>query len=273
MAGIIIQCDGFSKNGLREYIRIPDPVGDPDWHEPSPGSSDNNPRGNHNMVQAIKLFLAVLLSSMSFTVNALVLEQAPYFFDDENNVGGDGYLSVESAGAQVAEDFRFAEDVILTSISWWGSYDPFAPETESFAVRIIGDDGTGNPAPGFPPLYETIFTGLGEDSGFVDLFDETVFQYKVAGLNWSLQGGVDYYLSIFSNAGASDWYWLESQAGDNKNWYRENDTGPWSVDSPDALNMSFHLEAVRAASVPEPATWLLMLIPLIGLYRKTVTAM
>ncbi|MGG7054787.1 hypothetical protein [Nitrosomonas sp. ANs5] len=225
------------------------------------------------MGQAIKLFLVVLLSSVPFTVNALVLEQAPYFFDVGHDVGGDGYLSVGSAGTQVAEDFRFAEDVILTSISWWGSYDPSAPETESFTVRIIGDGGGGNPTPGFPPLYETFFTGLGKDSGFVDLFGETVFQYKVAGLNWSLQGGVDYYLSIFNNDGASDWYWLESQAGDNRNWYRDNDTGAWSVDSPDALNMSFRLEAVRVASIPEPATWLLMLIPLIGLYRKAVATM
>jgi hypothetical protein len=223
-----------------------------------------------------QFFVMLFLSILSFTANALVLEQTPFFFDEENDAGGDGFLSVGPMGTQVAEDFRFANDVILTSISWWGSYAPSAPVAESFTVRIIGDDGAGNPAPGFPPLYEIFFAGSGVDTGFVDLEDETVFQYNVnvAGLNWSLQGGVDYYLSIFSNIEELDWFWLESQAGDNRSWFRENDAGPWTFESLDTtdttLNMSFRLEAAQVASVPEPATWILMLVPLLGLYRKAV---
>jgi len=220
-----------------------------------------------------KFFVMLFLSILSFTANALVLEQAPFFFDEENDAGGDGYLSVGPVGTQVAEDFRFADDVRLTSISWWGSYAPSAPDTESFTVRIIGADEAGNPAPGFPPLYETFFAGSGDNTGFVDLEGIAVLQYNVAGLNWSLQGGVDYYLSIFSNVEELDWFWLESQAGDNRNWFRENDSGPWELDSPDALNMSFRLEAAQVASVPEPATWILMLVPLLGLYRKAVKKM
>lgn len=221
------------------------------------------------MIDVIRRILAVLLlSSISITANALILQQAPYSFDGV--AGGDGYISVGPTGSQVAENFQFTEDVTLTKISWWGNYDTAAPNDESFTVRIFEDGGSGSPAiNNF--LYETGFLGSGDDSeGFVDLFGGAIFRYDV-NVNWLLQGGANYYLSIFSNDGGQDWFWLESQTGDNVGWYRSADGVSWILDSPNALNMAFRLEAEQFTRIPEPAVLFLFLIPLLWLFRREIS--
>lgn len=212
------------------------------------------------MIRAVKrLFTLLLLSMFSLTASAVVLEQAPL----DN---GDGYLSKRLAGTTIAEDFRFTTDVTLTSISWWGSYVDSAPDPESFTVRIFEDDGAGNPAS--TSLYETMFAESGNDSGLVDLFGVTVFQYDVSVSSWLLQSGVNYYLSVFSNDDSQEWYWLESSVGDSLIWSRAADGDPWSAES-EALNMSFRLTADQATTnVPEPATLFLLLLPSLWLIRK-----
>ena len=207
----------------------------------------------------LMLFL-VLLSFLSTTVNAVVLEQAPLD-------GGDGSLSVGPSGVQIAtDDFQFANTVQLTNISWWGSYDPNAPATESFTVRLFEDDGFGNPETN--PFLETTFSGNGDSSGgLFDFFGGTVYQYDL-GVNQILQGGVNYYLSVFNNDGAQDWYWLESATGNNTGWSRAADGDVWSFDS-STLNMSFQLTA--DAVVSEPITLLLMILPmlwLVSIFRR-----
>lgn len=212
-----------------------------------------------------QFFLATLLSAFSFMAHALVIEQAPLG-------GGNGNFSVGSAGSQIAtDDFQFANDVLLTDISWWGSYDTFnagaVPATKSFTVRIFKDDGSGNPE--INHLFNTSYSGSGDSSaGLVDSFQETVFQHDKS-VSWSLLGGVNYYLSIFSNDGiiGKDWYWLESSAGNGTGWGRAADVDSWDPHS-SALNMSFRLTATPVASVPEPTTLLLMLIPLLWFVRR-----
>lgn len=212
-----------------------------------------------------KLTLLISLIIFPLSTSAVVLEQAPYSFDGV--AGGNSYLSVGPAGTQVAEDFQFVGDVTLTAISWWGSYDPVIPLSESFTVRVFSDDGTGDPA--INPLYETVFTGSGDGGeNLIDLFGAPVFRYD-AGVNWLLQGGEDYYLSIFNNDGGQDWYWLESQAGDNTGWYRSADADPWLFDNI-SLNMSFRLIADSVTNVPEPATLFLLLLPLLWFARESM---
>lgn len=212
------------------------------------------------MIRALKrLFTLLLLSMFSLTASAVVLEQAP--LDD-----GDGVLSVGSAGAQVAENFQFTDSVTLTSISWWGSYDASAPDSESFTVRIFEDDGAGNPAN--TSLYETTFAGSGSDSGLVDSYGVTVSQYDVSVSSWLLQGGVNYYLSVFSNDDRQNWYWLESSVGDSSIWSRAADRDQWDVES-GTLNLSFRLTADQiTTNVSEPATLFLVLLPSLWLIRK-----
>ncbi|WP_347888919.1 hypothetical protein ABHF54_05760 [Nitrosomonas europaea] len=212
------------------------------------------------MIRALKrLFTLLLLSMFSLTASAVVLEQAP--LDD-----GDGVLSVGSAGAQVAENFQFTDSVTLTSISWWGSYDDSAPDPESFTVRIFEGDGAGNPL--INSLYETTFTGLGDDSaGLADIAGGTVFQYDVS-VSWLLQGGINYYLSVFSKDGGQGWYWLESPTGNDLNWSRAADGDSWTANDA-ALNLSFRLTADQiTTNVPEPATLFLVLLPSLWLIRK-----
>ncbi|GJL76867.1 hypothetical protein [Nitrosomonas sp.] len=197
-----------------------------------------------------QIIILTVLGFFSLSASAIVLEQSPLD-------GGDGSLSVGPSGIQIAADnFQFASDAQLTSISWWGSYDPAAPVTESFTVRLFEDDGFGNPETNF--LFETIFTGTGDSSGgLTDLFGGTVYQYDIS-VNQSLQGGVDYYLSVFNNDHAQDWFWLESAAGNGTGWSRAADGDIWNFDQ-SAPNMSYRL----TTNVPEPATLLLMLLPLL----------
>ncbi|MCW5602534.1 hypothetical protein [Nitrosomonas sp.] len=230
------------------------------------------------MIDVIRRILAVLLlSSISITANALILQQAPYSFDGV--AGGDGYESVGPIGSQVAENFQFAEDVTLTKISWWGNYDTAAPNDESFTVRIfesiVVNDNVTKPVDN--PLYETTFLEQGNSTDIIDLEGGGVFYYEVAGISLFLQGGVDYYLSVFSNDNSLNWFWLESQFGDRLGWYREMDDTdtthvPWILDSPNALNMAFRLEAEQFTRIPEPAVLFLFLIPLLWLFRREISA-
>jgi len=207
-------------------------------------------------------FIVILLSVFSFSVNAIVLEQAPLD-------GGDGSFSVGPSGVQIAaDDFQFSSNVLLTDISWWGSYDPAAPVTESFTVRIFEDDGFGSPE--INPLFETIFSGTGNNSdGLFDLFGGEVFSYDVSGLNLSLMGGEEYYLSVFNNDDQQDWYWLES-GGVGPGWSRATDGDAWINDAA-TLNMSFRLTADVPGSAPEPATLLLMLLPLLWFSQQAIS--
>ncbi|MCP5242905.1 MAG: hypothetical protein H6940_05650, partial [Burkholderiales bacterium] len=104
-----------------------------------------------------QLTLLIFLIILPLSAGAIILEQAP--LDD-----GDGSLSVGPSGIQIAtDDFQFANTVLLTNIRWWGSYDPSAPATESFTVRLFADDGFGNPETN--AFFETVFAGNGDSSG------------------------------------------------------------------------------------------------------------
>lgn len=207
--------------------------------------------------------LLILLSIFSLSASAVVLEQAPLD-------GGDGSFSVGLAGAQIATDeFQFANNVQLTNIRWWGSYDPAAPVTESFTVRLFSDDGLGNPA--INPFFETTFAGNGDSSGLTDIVNAPVLQYDL-GVNQVLQGNTNYYLSIFNDDDGQDWFWLESAAGNGTGWSRALDSDAWSFDA-QTLNMSFQLTAdpITTGVVSEPWTLSLMILPLLwlaGLFRR-----
>ncbi len=213
----------------------------------------------------------LLFGSLSLGANALIMqvvEQAPLDV-------GDGSFSVGPAGAQIADNFQFSDNVTLKNISWWGSYDPGVPNTESFTVRIFANDVAGSPQTS--SLFETSFSGSGDGSdGLGDLFGADVFRYDVA-VSWALSGGQNYYLSVFNNDDTNDWYWLESSVGDTTGWARSADVDPWTADNPDNLNMSFRLSAepVVTSNVPEPSP--LALVALFSLYllrgRKRVCSL
>ena len=203
------------------------------------------------------LLTGLLFGSLSLGANALVMfEQSPID-------GGDGVFSVGPSGAQIADNFQFANDVTLNNISWWGSYDPDEPATEEFTVRVFADNGVGLPQSS--ALFATSFSGNGDGSdGLSDYYGAEVFRYDVA-VAWALSGGQSYYLSVFNNDDANDWFWLESAAGGNIGWSRVADGDSWREDNP-AFNMSFRLtaEPVVTGSVPEPS--LLFLVALFSLY-------
>ncbi len=86
------------------------------------------------------------------------------------------------------------------------------------------------------------------------------------GVNQVLQGNTNYYLSIFNNDDAQNWYWLASATGNNTGWSRAVDSDAWNFDSA-TLNMSFQLtaDAVAVGVVSEPWTLALMILPMLWL--------
>lgn len=214
-----------------------------------------------------KQFLAGCLAVLLFsTAHAVEITQAP--------LGeGNGALSVApNAGFQVADDFQFTNDVSLTNISWWGSYDGAPLSPESFIVRIFGDNGSGDPS--VTHLLETSFSGTGVSSdGLVDFYGATVYRYDVTLASaLALAGGVNYYLSVYINddiGSPSNWYWLESANGDNVGWSRELDGDVWTNNN-QTLNMSYRLTAGPVATVPTPATLLLMLPSMLWFGRRYI---
>lgn len=224
-------------------------------------------------MRVFKRFLpGTLFIALSSAASAVVLEQAPFG-------GGDGSRSMApNMGAQVAEDFQFANDVSLTNISWWGSYDGDPLATEDFIVRIFEDNGSGDPK--VASLLETGFSGNGDSGdGFSDLYGGIVYRYDITLASaLALAGGVDYYLSVYINddiGSPADWYWLESASGDNIGWSRASDADGWTPDNNDPqngiiVNMSYRLTADEVAAVPEPAPLLLMGLPMLWFGRRLV---
>jgi len=204
-----------------------------------------------------KIVFGGVLAIFSLSAQAVVIEQAPLD-------GGDGGLSVVDAGAQLAESFQFSSNVELNDISWWGSYTSGPQPTESFTVRVFADD-SGEPAT--TPLFETAYSGNGDSSdGLFDLFGGTVYRYDVSLVSpLSLFGGIDYYLSVINNDANDEWWWLQSNGGDN--WARVADADSWSYIN-NSLDLSYRLTAGAVAQVPEPGPMLLMSLPLFFLVAR-----
>ena len=217
-------------------------------------------------MHVFKRFLAVSVVALLFsTANAVEITQAPLG-------NGGGKLSMApNAGYQVAENFQFANDVSLTKISWWGSYDGSPLNPESFIVRIFEDNGSSDPKTAF--LRETGFSGGGSSTAFVDAYNANVYRYDITLPSvLALTGGVDYYLSVYLNDSIGDpdnWYWLEGASGDTTGWSRALDTDSWTKNN-QTLNMSYRLTADPVAAVPTPATLLLMLPAMLWFGRRYI---
>ncbi len=218
-------------------------------------------------MHVFKRFLAVSVAALLFsTANAVEIAQAPL------NNGGGKLSMAPHAGYQVAENFQFTNDVSLTKISWWGSYDGSPLTTESFTVRIFKDNGSGGPE--VDTLLETSFSGSGSSTTLTDAYTVDVYRYDIVLSSvLALTGGVDYYLSVYLDDSIgnnlSDWYWLESASGDSTGWSRALDADAWTKNT-QTLNMSYRLTADPVATVPAPATLLLMLPAMLWFGRRYI---
>ena len=200
-----------------------------------------------------KILLAVMMGLITVNSSAsVIVSQDPLS-------GGDGLIS-QFDGGQVADNFTLAADVELTGITWWGSYEGSPTGNQDFKVRLFSDV-SGSPDTSW--FNEYSYNGIGVDSGMDDLFGADIFQYDLSIASLSLTAG-SYYISVVHDDIATDvnslidWYWLESASGDN--WARGIDGQSWNLQLAN-VDLAYRLTG-EVASVPEPATLTLMLLPL-----------
>ena len=164
----------------------------------------------------------------------------------------------------MAENFSLEHQYSVTGLTWWGSYES-SDVADSFTVRLFSD-ANGQPKVNADildsnplPVNQTTETGVTDYDG------QQMYRYEVS-LNVLLGPG-NFYLSVMNDA-AEQWYWADAASGDQANWFRESDNDSWTND-PDPYydyDLAFVLNGERVVTeVPEPGTWVLMLLGLFGL--------
>jgi hypothetical protein len=148
----------------------------------------------------------------------------PIIWDNGGTVPGGNVLSSQNDAlypfvSQTADDFMFAQDMLVTDVHWWGGFwngPPDEVEPLDFYIYFYGDDGTGNaptgsdpdPAPTALATYHfTAVSGLPLDpNGF--------YEYDVD-LNppFSAAAGVKYWIAIQSDFPyPPQWGWAQGNA-------------------------------------------------------------
>ncbi len=207
-----------------------------------------------------QLFLLSLMVLVSVSSHAIVIEQTPA---DR----GDGFYSGISGAGFNAEDFFVSSDMNLSSISWWGSYNstPGLPRSDSFSVQIFSDIISDS-----ADILSYSGTAHSEATSLFDIAGEAVYKYSIDVSIDYLSAGSSYYLSIVNDDTSStfsEWFWLESNTGDEITWFKVPD---WQEDSA-SLNLSYRLAGETIRSVPEPGTLILMLLPALWIARRFLT--
>ncbi len=164
----------------------------------------------------------------------------------------DAYISDPGYPQWMADDFRLTGDTFVTDVHWLGIYVQTPSNPDGFTVAFY-DEGSG---PNSTPFASFNVGDVGRLDTGMTMQGYVVYAYSCFLPSPILfDGGVTYYISI-SNATnpttASDWYWCESNNGNDRLWYRTSAVGAWSEYDAD---LAFAL--TDDGVVPEPLTSLL----------------
>ena len=190
--------------------------------------------------------IGTLLVSIATMAGADVIYE-----QDLNQVDNLGFVS-NITGDLSADNFVISTPSTIQSIIWYGMYAWADEKTEdTFDIRLSTLSGA------------QLFSSLGitnaskSDSGFVDAFGETIYQYEVSIADWELTSN-EYLISISnSNTDFSDWFWADSLGGDGTSFYGV--PGAWTEDT-SGYEMAFTLNGVQSSipTTPEPNSILLL---------------
>jgi PEP-CTERM motif-containing protein len=233
--------------------------------------SDKNAKINSENDSAYGVLAMKSKQLLTGLVLALVIpmaQAAPIYSQTVLDDGSSfGTFSSLDGGNQIADNFSLGYQYSVTGLTWWGSYFD-SDVADSFTVRLFSDDG-GQPLENADILdSNSLAVNQTTVLGATDYYGQQIYRYEVS-LNVLLGPG-DFYLSIMNDAADpyGEWFWADAASGDQVNWFRVDANEPWT-EYPD-YDLAFVLNGERVVTeVPEPGTWVLMLLGLFGLLLQT----
>jgi hypothetical protein len=193
-------------------------------------------------------------AALGMVVRGIILVSIPCattvqatIFSQPLDAGEAGFIS-DFGGAdpqQQADNFMLGSPAVLGTVRWWGGYDFNDVQTDSFVIRLFGDNGAGLPQ--VDPFLETPVAPTRQLTGLSDPFGDDLYQYSAqlsAGV--PLAAGTISSLSIVNDTSAGNWFWALDGTGND--FSREADGLAWE-EFPTDGNQAFEL-----SPVPEPAT-------------------
>lgn len=215
---------------------------------------------NSMYIRLLMIFLSAFVLFQSTTSD--VLGDVVLYDNGVTNIDSP-YWSDLGNGQLLADEFSFADDALLTSISWSGVYGGIDPvETDFFEIKVLQDV---DPTDGvrFLTLHSIQTSDVnrvdsGTNFGSLDIYNYNV---DISDLEIELEGNEVFWLSIFnetpvSSGGNAGWAW-SAQDNDEIMAYT-NPSTPWTVlTGATDCQLSGNFTAV-----PEPSG---LLLPLSGL--------
>jgi len=203
-----------------------------------------------------------LLTGLVLALTLPMAEAGPIYsqslLDDGTSLGT---FSSLNGGSQVADNFSLGKEYSITGLTWWGSY--FEINTgDDFSIRLFDDDG-GRPAASVNiPNSDSLDVSRTAETGVTDDFAQQIYRYDVS-LSLVLGPG-DFFLSVMNDANDM-WSWADAaNGGDSANWFRVDASQSWSKNN--GWDLAFVVSGEQiVAEVPEPASWVLILLGLSGL--------
>jgi hypothetical protein len=152
------------------------------------------------------------------------------------------------------------------------TYDTLAQWTATVLGQTDASTGASSGGTGSATLslYSSDAFGLVPDSALATFTavasTHTATTYRLTGV--ALSANTAYWLVLSNSTGASNWAWTDNSAGTGTgftgNWANSDDAGSTWFTNSNLYPLQAAVQVTAESSIPEPATWALLLVGLSG---------
>jgi hypothetical protein len=197
----------------------------------------------------------------------IVYSQLPVWSVPDSSVGHTWASQTDASltGFRALDNFTLASDATINEVEWWGVYLTSdlvngAPNSDDWIVRFQADSGgfpgtvlSSSTIPAAQVTRQLVGTGV---LGTINGAEVSVYHSSARFPNFAASAGTPYWFSPLSRAQnfAPLFGWIEGSGGDHFSFQTGFTNG--------TVDQTFIREDDRAfvlASIPEPASWMLML--------------